>query len=213
MANDESDTKDKATNEIDSISVNNVDLHGVRVDIEWSAADRQLNIIGVETFEQLQAIMRGETFSAGLQVGIAIGKANVNGVTAPPAQPHVRVASAPSPSTQAAEAPAMSHVKEEAAVVTTHPLHVVEPPASPATITSTHDPEDMTVFMRLTLLGEIVEEVIKRGATDYEAVRAFVHRLKDSETCAVLDRIEKQGSFEDRLKRCCISKNVPGALA
>jgi hypothetical protein len=72
--------------------------------------------------------------------------------------------------------------------------------------------EDFSVFSRVQKLGDIVTEAMKRGAKDHDSIRSFISRLRDAEACPALDRIDKQGDFDSRLRTHCAARQIAGAL-
>lgn len=79
------------------------------------------------------------------------------------------------------------------------------PPPPPAEQPPT---DDLGIFGRMTTFGEVVDEVLKRGVGDFDAVLAYVNKVKDAEVCPMLDRSD----LEDKLRTICVKKNVAGAL-
>jgi hypothetical protein len=79
------------------------------------------------------------------------------------------------------------------------------------------DSDDLSAFGRMTRLGEIVDEVVRRGeGKDFTGMFAYLIKLKDSMLCPTLEKIEQTeggpDGFEDRVRRHAKSKNIPGAL-
>jgi len=173
----------------------------------------------VEVSELMAKLRHGEVsgwpasaFVGPGQAPVAQAQAQATGQATPPRQPV-----APSPALQAPEAPAPAQTpapQTPPVIARSTPSQAPTPQAPPA---AALDPNDTAVFGRLTRLGEVVDEIVRRGqGPDYASVLAKVNQLKDSLLCPVLEKLEQteggpQG-FEDRLRRQCRAKNIPGAL-
>lgn len=72
--------------------------------------------------------------------------------------------------------------------------------------------DDFSAFTALNRLSDIVDEVRRRGPKTFTEVQAYIQRLRDAEVCPALDRVERQGDFDGRLRTCCASKQIEGAL-
>lgn len=69
--------------------------------------------------------------------------------------------------------------------------------------------EDFLPFKSMNKFQDVIQAILDNGAKDYEAVAAFVQRLKDAEACSLLTRVT---NLDDRVKMACVRFGVPGAI-
>lgn len=75
----------------------------------------------------------------------------------------------------------------------------------------------LAAFGRVSRLGEVVTLAVEMGkAESFEALKAFVQELMDSEMCPILEqKVQEHGGeegFWDRMRVLAQSKKIPGAL-
>lgn len=172
------------TAELIESAVFRLQIPGFDLRIAWDTKSRMLAIEGVENFDAMKDL-----------VGRLAGQ----------------------PTKAEATVVHNGEAKPASAVRMTAKLSVVPPPeekltASVESTPATESPEDYSVFGRLQKLGDIVTEAMRRGADTFEAIKEFINKLRDAEACPALDRIDKQGDFDGRLRQHCASRQIPGAL-